>query len=199
MNTDTYFQIPDHVIKNITVLYGDNGKNWISHLSEFISFYENEWNFKVKKCFSDAQFNIVLDVVQNDGVPAVFKCCFPNKEFKTEVLSLLHYDGYGAVKLLKSDIENGAMLLDRIKPGILLEKVESIEEATKQAITVCNKLHKPINDSSAFLTLKDWFKGFDRLYKKFNGTTGPFQKNVIEKAIFISNALLVHKANEMSV
>ena len=50
----------------------------------------------------DAQFNIVLD-----AETVVFKCCAPNKEFTTEILALSHYDGMGAVKLLKSDIDHG--------------------------------------------------------------------------------------------
>lgn len=190
MNNADSALIPHHITKNITTLYGDPGAHWISNLPKFITTYEKKWQFKSGKCFPDAQFNIVLDVMQHNNVPAVFKCCFPNKEFKTEILSLEHYDGVGAVKLLKSDAENGAMLLEKITPGTLLEKITSIEVATKHAVDVCKKLHQPCNNS-AFPTLLDWFEGFDqRLYKKFNNTPGPFEEKLIEKAKSLSDALI---------
>ena len=156
----------------------------------FIAHYENAWQFSAEHCFPDAQFNIVMRVMQNNGIPAVFKCCVPNKEFKTEVLSLQHYDGHGAVRCLKSDIDNGAMLLEMITPGILLESLLDIELATQHAISVCKKLHKPIEDKSSFPSLSDWFLGFDRLYQKFNHTSGPFSKMLVEKAKLLSYELL---------
>lgn len=182
--------ISEHVAKNVIALYGHTGKQWLDNFPEFNSRYENAWNFKVKSCFLDAQFNVVLDVMQNDGVPAVFKCCVPNKEFKTEVFSLQHYDGYGAVRLLQSDIDHGAMLLEKIMPGSILELLPDIELATQYALDVCKKLHKPIEDGHSFPKLSDWFLGFDRLYKKFDNTSGPFSSTLIEKAKKVSFELL---------
>src|SRR3990167_10499033 len=151
--------ISDVVQRNMISLYGDVGKQWLENLSPFISHYENQWHFKASKCFSDAQFNVVLNTIKNDSV---FKCCVTNKEFKTEVKALAHYNGHGAVKLLKYDIENGAMLLEKINPGSLLENVISIEEATKKAVATCKKLHKPVENKTPFPTLRDWFNGFDK-------------------------------------
>lgn len=182
--------ISDHVAKNIVALYGATGKQWLKNFPGFISGYENAWNFKVKSCFPDAQFNVVLDVMQKNGTPAVFKCCVPNKEFKTEVLSLQHYDGCGAVRLLKYDIDHGAMLLEKILPGNILELLTDIERAMKCAVDVCKKLHKPIKNTDSFPMLSDWFLGFDRLYKKFDNTSGPFSEILVQKAKTVSSELL---------
>lgn len=190
MNRTNQIHIPDHVIKNIIELHGEKGTSWISDLEKFISYYEKEWQFKAEKCFPDAQFNVVLDVTQNNGVSAVFKCCLPNKEFKTENLSLKHYDGDGAAKLLKSDIDNGAMLIEKITPGTSLESLSNIEAETQYAIDVCRKLHTPIKNDQLFPSLENWFTGFDRLYKKFNNTSGPFDEKLIKKAKKISRELL---------
>lgn|SRR3990167_10215398 len=184
------FTIQNALIENIISLYGDAGIKWVNNLPKFISQYENEWGFKAGDFFSDAQFNVVMCVMQNNGIPAVFKCCVPNKEFKTEVLSLQRYNGDGVVKCLKSDIENGALLLERILPGQMLELLPDVELATQYAIEVCNKLHKPIEDTKPFPTLDDWFLGFDRLYKKFDGTSGSFSKKMVEKATSLSHELL---------
>lgn len=189
MKETSQISIPNHVAKNLVALYGDNGKNWISNFPKFISRYEEKWQFKSKYFFPDAQFNVVLSIVQREETHAVFKCCVPNKEFRTEVLALKHYNGVGAVKLFQSDMDNGAMLLEQITPGTLLESITSIEEATKKALDTCKKLHKSIEDIKSFPTLAYWFAGFDRLYEKFDGY-GPFSKSLIEKAKLISDELL---------
>lgn len=177
-------------------LYGDIGAQWLADLPNLISRYENLWQFKSEGCFSDVQYNVVLSVMQNNGVPAVFKCCVPNRVFETEVKALLHYDGFGAAQVLKSDVENGAMLLEKIIPGTLLEEIVSVDEATKKAVDVCKKLHKPIEDVKAFPSIKDWFEEFEQsIYQKFNGTSGPFDEKLIGKAKTISDALLSSQSN----
>lgn len=199
---EKHLNIPETLVKNIISLHGDRGKKFIDCLPEFILNYENKWKLKVGECFSDAQFNIVFTALKNNGTSAVFKCCVPNKEFKTEVKSLKHYNGFGAVKLLESDVENGAMLIEKINPGILLEQCNfSIENKIKYTIYVCKKLHKPYQSSLAansigqthnsFPTLQDWFLGLDRaLLKKFNSAGGPCSKTTIEKARSLSRELL---------
>ncbi|MDP1574406.1 MAG: aminoglycoside phosphotransferase family protein [Coxiellaceae bacterium] len=181
--------LPDVLKNNLTLLYGDAGLKWLQDLPKFILHYENKWKFKAGNCFSDAQFNVVLNAVKNNNTPVVFKCSVPNKEFITEANALKHYNGFGAAQLLESDIDSGAMLIEKINPGTILGSVILIEDATKKAVAVCKKLHKPI-DTQSFPTLSDWFKGFDRLYKKFNNTSGPFSKSLVEKAKLISDELL---------
>jgi streptomycin 6-kinase len=189
-------KIPDVVKNNLVLLYGDSGSQWLKNLPPFISYYEDKWQFKAGECFSDAQFNVVLCAMKNDNTPVVFKCSVPNKEFVTEVHALKHYNGFGAAQLLESDIDAGAMLIEKINPGTLLESVTSIEDATKYAVDVCKKLHKPIDENSLFPTLIDWFEGFDqRLYQKFNGTSGPFSKTLVEKAKSISAELSGSQTN----
>ncbi|OGT36170.1 MAG: hypothetical protein A3F11_09795 [Gammaproteobacteria bacterium RIFCSPHIGHO2_12_FULL_37_14] len=196
MNKSPVIHIPNILRENLISLYGDAGKQWLQNLPKFISDYENKWKFKAGECFSDAQFNVVLSAIKNDNTPVVFKCSVPNKEFVTEVHALKHYNGFGAAQLLESDVDLGAMLIEKIIPGTLLESVTSVEVATKYAVDVCKKLHKPIDENTVFPTLNDWFEGFDqRLFEKFNGTPGPFSKAVIEKAEFLSRELLASQTN----
>ena len=190
-------KIPDILKNNIIYYFAMFDPQCLQNLPQFISYYEKLWEFKAGDCFSDAQFNIVLNAKKQDGEQVVFKCCVPNKEFKTEVKSLEHFNGIGAVKLLKSDIENGAMLIEKINPGTLLEKCAlSVEEETLLAVSVYKKLHKPIEKMEVFPTLTDWFEGFDqRLTKKFGGTPGPFSKKIVEKSAFLSHELLTSQTN----
>lgn len=51
-------KIPSQLVQNIITLHGDIGSKWIKDLPQFIFNYENQWQFKAGKCFSDAQFNV---------------------------------------------------------------------------------------------------------------------------------------------
>lgn len=82
------------------------------------------------------------------------------------------------------------MLIERIEPGNLLLSLPDDDEATKIAISVMQKLHKPIEDNSAFPTVAMWLMGFKRLYKRFDGDTGPFPKKIIARADQLSQELL---------
>lgn len=197
MKQKNIVKIPSAVIDNISVLYGELGKKWINDLPEFISYYEKKWGFTVGESFEQSQFNVVLNVIKNDGMSAVFKCCVPNKEFVTEVKSLVHYNGIGAVRLLENDSDKGALLIEKIKPGLSLEESSlSIEDQTAKAVSVCKKLHKPINHSKDFPTLTDWFFEFhSKIAKKFNGAYGPFSKTSIQKVDCLSSELLVSQKN----
>ena len=176
--------ISDNVLENIIALYAETGQQWLENFPQFLEQYEAQWNFKAIKSFDDAQFNIVLD-----AETVVFKCCVPNKEFTTEILALSHYDGMGAVKLLKNDIDHGAMLLEKINPGDILEKCESIETATQAAISVCKKIHRPIYDATPFPTLNDWCKGLYRASDKL------INKKLLDKAKSLSDDLLTSQKN----
>lgn len=68
-------KIPNQLVQNIIALYGDVGSKWLKDLPQFIFNYENQWQFKMGECFSDAQFNVVLTALKNDKTPVVFKCC----------------------------------------------------------------------------------------------------------------------------
>jgi len=187
MKNDNLF-ISRHVRKNILALYGDAGQQWLKNFPSYISLYEKQWHFKALRSFNDAQFNVVLDAVQ-DNKSVVFKCCVPNKEFKTEVLALSHYNGIGSVRLIESDIDHGAMLLEKIVPGTSLEKCESIEEATQHAISVCKKLHGSIDDEQSFPTIENWFQG---LYRTSDQA---INKKLLDQAKLLSRDLLESQTN----
>lgn len=170
--------LPQQLVKNLISIYGPQGKKWLNDLPCFLSSYENKWKFKLKDFFNNANFNVVASITLDNGHQAILKCCIPNKEFTTEVLALRHFEGIGAVRLLRSEPESGIMLLEKLIPGTLLENSPNEIESTQIAVELINKLHKPPPKEGMILfpSLADWFQGFNRLYQYFQGKTGPFPK-----------------------
>ena len=125
----------------------------------------------------------------------VLKIGLPNRETRSEMVALQLFDGKGACRLLKYDEERYWMLLERLKPGVMLSTMEDDEEATHIAAEVMKRMW--INQdalggvpaaedgglSDKFIQLTDWFHGgFERMRKHFNGGTGSLNEKLVERA-----------------
>ncbi|MCX7123075.1 MAG: fructosamine kinase family protein, partial [Gammaproteobacteria bacterium] len=108
-------------------------------------------------------YHYVAPATSADGEALVFKCGIPNKAMQTEVAALQHYDGVGCVRLLKSDVEQGWLLMGACQPGIPLSAEENDELATHTAVQVMQKLWKPIASQSDFPSITDWLQGLHRM------------------------------------
>jgi streptomycin 6-kinase len=183
--------LPKKLIKNLIAIYGIQGKQWLDDLPSFLSSYEKKWQFTLEAFFNNANFNVVAAVTLTNGSSAVLKCSIPSKEFTNEIAALQHFNGTGAVKILRSDHHAGIMLLEKLTPGTFLEESANEMKNTLISIELMNKLHKTIQEEvSLFPSLTNWFQGFDRLYQYFQGETGPFPKGLIDRAQAISEDLL---------
>ncbi|ALO96488.1 Phosphotransferase [Streptomyces hygroscopicus subsp. limoneus] len=70
--------------------------------------------------------SLVVLVRRADGTPAVLKLAPPRARPQSERAALAHWGGLGAVHLLESEAEDGALLLERLHPDV---SVRSLPEA----------------------------------------------------------------------
>lgn len=70
--------------------------------------------------------SLVVLVRLPDGAPAVLKLAPPRARPESERAALAHWSGLGAVQLLESDADDGALLLERLHPDV---SVRSLPEA----------------------------------------------------------------------
>ncbi|MFE9358079.1 aminoglycoside phosphotransferase family protein [Streptomyces olivaceoviridis] len=70
--------------------------------------------------------SLVVLVRRADGTPAVLKLAPPRARPQSERAALAHWGGLGAVQLLESEAEDGALLLERLHPDV---SVRSLPEA----------------------------------------------------------------------
>ena len=118
-----------------------------------------------------------------DGAAAVLKLSFPeDPEFATEARALRLFDGRGIARLLELDAGRGAMLLERLEPGVPLDAVEDDEEAMSVAADVLRRLWRPAPAGHAFPLVSDWARGLARLRRQFGGGTGPLPAALVEEA-----------------
>jgi streptomycin 6-kinase len=74
------------------------------------------------------------------------------------------------------------LLLERLKPGVMLSTVPDDESATAIDAQVMRQLWRPAPVEHNFPTVARWAKGLERLRAEFKGGTGPFPAKLVEQA-----------------
>jgi streptomycin 6-kinase len=183
--------LADDFTHRILNSFGEDGRLWLQSLPSILEELSSTWDLKLMPPYREMSFNYVAPALQSDGLEGVLKVGVPRTELVTEIAALKVFNGTGAVALYKADPEMGALLLERLRPGKPLFNAADDEFATRVASEVIRQLQSSSLDHDVFPTVGDWFQGFQRLRDEFNGETGPFPSELIDKAESISHDLLV--------
>jgi streptomycin 6-kinase len=175
-------RLPADFTQRIVSTFGEEGDQWLRDLSSIINEISRRWSLTFLSPFDNLSYNFVTTVLCADGSEAVLKLGVPNRELSTEIEALRLMDGKGVVQLIKHNQEMGALLLEFLKPGKTLFELEADETATSIAARVMKDLWISAPEDHAFPTLADWAKGFERLRDRFEGGTGPFSEDLVERA-----------------
>ncbi|WP_193556205.1 aminoglycoside phosphotransferase family protein [Paenibacillus ginsengarvi] len=144
-------------------------------------FCEQKWQLRVLEPYPPS-YHFVAPVVCADGTEAALKLGVPGKEMASEALTLRTYAGEGAVRLLDADLERGALLLERLKPGKTLHSIKDDEEAVRIAAGVMRRIVRPVPEGGSFPSTQDWAQGLAKLRAHFGGSTGPLPERAVGRA-----------------
>ena len=75
------------------------------------------------------------------GEEAVLKVGVPHGDFSAEMEALAIYEGRGINRLIDCDKALNAMLLERLRPGKMLDSVEDAHEQSEIAARILQNLH----------------------------------------------------------
>lgn len=103
---------------------------WLDRLPELLRKLEHEWSLRLGAPFDDQEVSCsyVAAVTRVDGAPAVLKIGMPHMEGHDEIQGLRFWCGDPTVRLLTSDDDLGAMLLERCEPGTTLRELGEREQ-----------------------------------------------------------------------
>ncbi len=176
--------VPKAFKQFIVDVFEEDGAVWLERLPALVAKFENRWSITAEPPFPDLSYNYVAPVKTADGKEAVLKLGVPRNELITEIEALRLYDGRGMARLIRADPAEGAILLERLRPGEMLLTLaeEDDEAATAVAADLMKQLWRPLPDDHPFPTIADWGKGLKRLRTEFEGGTGPFPKWLVETA-----------------
>lgn len=173
--------LPVGFIQNIHASFGERGRVWLLHLPDLIEEASQRWGLLDIKPVLNLSYNFVA-FARQAGEEVVLKLGVPNRELTSEMQALKLFGGAGACRLLDCDEDKGFLLIERLKPGVMLAEMEDDEKRTHIAIDVMQGLWKPAPiESQRFIRLTDWFGELKRVRPMFNGGTGPFPGEIFER------------------
>jgi streptomycin 6-kinase len=176
--------IPDDFARAVVAFRGAEGAAWLRSLDASVEECAARWSLEVGPPFLPLSYNYVATAKRADGARLVLKLCFPDAEAATEREALRLFDGRGSVRLLDSDEERAALLLERLEPGTkLAEMCETDDEgATSFAASVMRSLWRSAPRAHDFPSVARWGEGFSRHRTLFDGKTGPIPARLFEEA-----------------
>ncbi len=155
-------------ISNMFALHGEEGQIWLDRVPETIEFLVKKWQLSALKPFSNLTYHYVLAGMRADGrgaKPIVLKLGFDRTVLQQEVSALRAFGGGGCAKLLAYDDVYGALLIERVVPGIALSTYFPArdEEAVQIACGVMSKLHSVESiDLTLFPKVESWLLTLDK-------------------------------------
>jgi streptomycin 6-kinase len=121
---------------------------WVAGLPELVAGLERDWGITTGRAYPDPTEAYVVEAELADGAPAVLKLLVPRPgpAAHEEITVLRLADGAGCVRLLASDAERGALLLDRLGPS-LYELGVPLEGRLEIMCALAARLWRPAPDS----------------------------------------------------
>jgi streptomycin 6-kinase len=192
--------LPADFVQNMRDVFGEDGEKFVAALPALIDKFSSKWGLSDIQPVSNLSFNFVA-FAKRGAEDVVLKLGVPRDELVSEMAALQLYHGAGACRLLEHEEEHGALLLERLHPGAMLSELEDDDERTHIAADVMMKLWRDPMESDSllsssqehtpsghlapalhkFIKLSDWFDALKRIRPHFNGGTGPFPGETLQR------------------
>lgn len=169
--------LPATLIRTIRDVY-PQGEVWLEQLPAHLQTCQARWNIRVLEPFPNLSYNVVAPVLGADGTDYVLKLGVPSEDFLREVAALALYDGDGTVRLVAHLPAIGAMLLERLRPGISFWHTDDDETACRTAASLMQRLWRPVTAPHPFRTLENYA---DALLQS-RADSAPLPQHLVNKA-----------------
>jgi len=121
---------------------------WLEDLPSLIESVEDEWDIAVGDAYTDSTEAFVARATCADGTPAVLKLIVPRggDAPEREIAALRLTNGEGCARLLRDDVERGALLVERLGRS-LYELALPIRERHEILCATAARIWRPAPDS----------------------------------------------------
>ena len=176
-------RVPDWFVENAARTWGEAGRTWAARLPEQVDEFCGRWGLQLDQADFTLSYNYVAAVRRAGGERAVLKLGVPTKDFLGELSALDLYAGEGMCRLLESDARNGAMLLERVEPGVPLLELGETDGSVAAAASVMRRLRRQPSPEHPLPALVDWWVAArDGLRRRFGTAEGPFPPGFVAEA-----------------
>jgi streptomycin 6-kinase len=146
---------PERLVRVLSAWEGEAGRAWLAGLPALLQEYLERWELTPERVQQPGgNISMVVLVRQADGTPATLKLGLVTAETAREPAALAHWDGLGAVRLLRADAEGGVLLLERLHGEISLRSLPDAK-AMLEATGVLRRLWVPPAADHPFTSVAD--------------------------------------------
>ncbi|MDB5034422.1 MAG: hypothetical protein JWQ98_1663 [Chlorobi bacterium] len=170
---------PDALADTIARVHADRGRRWLAALPALLDHCRRRWLITLDAPFDDLSYNLVIPGRTAGNMEVVLKLGVPCNELENEARALMLFNGAACARLLEYDAIAGALLLERVSPGLPVHGVLDDAEAARAAAVLMRKLRHDPPDGHRFPSLAEWFRALQRLPGKDDGT---FPREIIARA-----------------
>lgn len=137
---------------------------WLAGLPERLAQLAQRWSLQLDRHFAKIAINYVVRARRADGTPCVLKVSRHVGETQNEIAALRLWNGGGAAHLLEADPDQGALLLEYLKPGTMLSEIARTDDdaATRIAAGLLGELWHPLPAEHGLRSLVSWCGAFER-------------------------------------
>jgi len=146
--------LPPEFISIITNTYGEDGEYLIANLPALIEEASQRCGLTNVQPVPNLSYNFVA-FANREATDVVLKIGVPRNGLTSEIATLRLFNGEGACQLIEADEEKGFLLLERLKPGLMLSTLEDDEEATHIAAEVMKQIWRPLESASLLANLQE--------------------------------------------
>lgn len=132
--------IPDRLRNKILRAFGQQGEEWLQRAPHIYAQAVSKWNLTNLELSGVLSYNLVCFAESPDFGEVALKVGVPHRELFTEMRALALYDGRHICKCYDYDEDLGALLLQRIQPGVDLTTVVDHNERVRIAAELVSSL-----------------------------------------------------------
>ena len=159
------------------------GEEWLMSLPAIVEECVDRWELRPGSPFEPARIALALPVTLPDGAPAVLKVNFPTDESESEAQALAHWQGRGAVRLIASNQERHALLVERCLPGDPLAALSDLREVDRVGASLLRQLWRPPAEDHTFRLLEQlaagWIRKLDEGWERLGR---PIERRLLDRA-----------------
>ncbi len=166
---------------------GDEGEKWLHHLKDMIDDLEQRWGIRVEQTLEGGSEAFVAEVTTQDGNNAILKLMMPQMEgnsvFEQEVTALRVANGDGYVRLIKAELSQRAILLERLGPP-LHQLGYSTKEEMEIICSLLKRSWQPIQQPHQLQSIDELIKWFTNFIPElWNNLGKPCSKALIDQSL----------------
>lgn len=173
--------IPKCFSEKITRVFEEKGIQWLDELPNIINKCKEKWKLTNFRISNELSYNFVVFCESSHYGKVALKIGVPHPELYTEIKALSLYNGKDICKCYDYDIKNGAMLLERIVPGVDLTSIENVSDRILIGAELISKLNILVDENHELPSYTDWVnKAFKRAREE--NVVGRKMLNAIDRA-----------------